>query len=539
MTPDQSQDEDALFALLDRYVALLHAGEQSSADAMLAARPELARWTDCLNALDEFVLAETLIVGPTATDETAAPVANDPCEFGRYRLLEEIGRGGMGVVYKARQAELDRLVAVKMILSSQFAGADDVKRFYREARAAGQLRHPHIVGIYEVGQVYGQHYFAMEYIAGQSLAALLKAGPLPPERAARMLLAVAQAVDFLHRHGILHRDLKPSNILVNDAGQPFVTDFGLAKLFQDDDERTQSGAILGTPAYMSPEQAGGRISEISARSDVYSLGAVLYEMLCGQPVFQNENPLNTLLQVLEGEPLRPRLVDRAIPIELERICLRCLEKSPDRRYASAADLADDLDRYLLREPLATPSTRLRDRLRRWARRETGLVARLAILAATAGIVQWQHLQSGRDWSYHRDIKVVFVLWAALAVVLQRLFHHERTAELARLAWAVADPLLLLVVLRLAGDDYAPLLIGYPLLVVASGLWFRTRLVVVSTAASLVSFACLQYGRSRPATQPHYPIIFATALFIIGGIVAYQVYRLRTLNRYFEQTRPPR
>ncbi|MGQ0633789.1 MAG: serine/threonine-protein kinase [Planctomycetaceae bacterium] len=553
MTPPVDSDE-TLFPVFDRYVGLLHCGDRQAAAELLAANPELAALADCLNALDSFAPAAagppapggathsqaTLIAHAAATgSDSAASGVVATREFGRYELLEEIGRGGMGVVYKARQCDLNRMVALKMILSSQLAGGDDVKRFYREARAAGRIRHPHIVGIHEVGQVHGQHYFAMDYVAGPSLAQRLRVGPLPAEEAARILLAVARAVDYLHTQGIVHRDLKPSNVLLDDAQRPLVTDFGLAKVFQEDDGHTQSGVIIGTPGYMAPEQAAGRISEISFASDVYSLGAILYEMLCGRPPFRDENPLNTILQVLEKEPDRPSLHSRGIPPELERICLRCLEKSPDRRYPSAAAFADDLDRFLRHEPLETPPEHWRDRLRRWVRRETGLVSRLAILAAAATIVEIRQALAQHHWTYHFEIRLVFVVWTLLGFVFQWLLRRERTAALARLAWAVTDPLLLAIALRFADQNYGPLLVGYPLLLVASGLWFDVRLVAVSTAACVLSFLGLLWWRNEPTEQPHYPIIFIAALVVIGGMVAFQVHRLRTLNRYFEQTQPPR
>jgi serine/threonine-protein kinase len=552
--PASDPDDSALFDAADRYVSLLQAGQRQEAAALLQAHPQLAGMAGYLDVLDDFaeVANRSPNVAPPQGYETGThPPSQSPDRrdetvptpfgqhFGRYELFEEVGRGGMGVVYRARQSDLNRTVALKMILASQFAGADDIRRFYREAQAAGQLRHPHIVGIHEVGQVHGQHFFAMEYVAGRNLGQRLRAGPLAADEAARLLSTVARAVDYLHTQGIVHRDLKPSNILLDEAGAPFVTDFGLAKLFQDDGDRTQSGAILGTPGYMAPEQAAGRISEISVRSDVYSLGAILYEMLCGRAPFRDDNPLNTILQVLETEPPRPLQLNPRIPPELERICLRCLEKLPELRYPSAAALAGELDRFLRREPLETQPAGLPERLRRWVRRDTGLVARLAILVAAATIMEVQHLVSHRPWTYHIEIKFVFALWTLLAFVFQWLLRRRRTEELAKLAWAVTDPLLLMVVLTLAEDDIGPLMIGYPLILAASGLWFNVRLVVVSASASLVSFALLLFLRHEPTRQPHYPVIFAAALAVIGWIVAFQVHRVRALSRYFEQSRWPR
>lgn len=549
-------DDRQLFELLDRYVAALHAGDETQCQRWLGEHPQLYELAICLDALGRLSPgpargpAESTAPRPSARGNTATFVPDASAietsgaqgdsafaaDFGKYELLEEIGRGGMGVVFKARQRDLDRVVAVKMILSNRLAGDDDVKRFYREARAAGSLRHPQIVGIHEVGQIHGQHYFAMDFIAGESLAEVTKDGPLDPERAARCLVGVARAVQFLHEHGIVHRDLKPSNILLDAAGIPHVTDFGLAKVFDDAGEKTQSGAILGTPGYMSPEQAAGRVRDISVRSDVYSLGAILYETLTGRPPFRDDNPLNTILQVLESEPTLPRKLNVRVPAELERICLKCLEKVPEHRYSSAAALADDLDRYLRREPIEARPAGLAGRIRRWIRRESGLAARLASLLATTTIVEVEHLLR-HHWTWHLEIKLTFAVWAALSLVFQWMLRREQTANLARWAWAVTDPALLMIVLWLA-EDIGPILVGYPVLIAASGLWFSVRLVLASTAGCIISYAILLALRGESTDQPHYPLIFVSALAVIGAIVAYQVHRVRTLSRYFDQSRRP-
>ncbi|HTU27647.1 MAG TPA: serine/threonine-protein kinase, partial [Pirellulales bacterium] len=396
-TEKRTADDERLAELLDRYVAALQTGDDALRRQLADEHPEVARLAGCLHALDglartasDAVLADGGISGgsPSAGRDRASD-ASPPATstFGRYELEAEIGRGGMGVVYKARQADLGRSVALKMILASRLASLADVRRFQREARAAGSLRHSHIVGIHEVGECHGQHYFTMDFIAGEDLARRLARGPLGAETAAALLLDVARAVDYLHAAGLVHRDLKPSNILIDERGEALVTDFGLAKFFQSEEERTETGMILGTPNYMSPEQAAGRTAEIGPPSDVYSLGAILYEMLTGRPPFSAADPFNVRLQVLEQEPPAPRSLNPRVPPELERICLGCLEKDPAARYPSAAALAADLARFLRGEPPEIPTATLVQRVRRWCRRRPALTAHLAGLALVMLIVQ--------------------------------------------------------------------------------------------------------------------------------------------------------
>ena len=430
-----------------------------------------------------------------------------------------------------------------MILSSRLASAEEVRRFQQEAKAAASLRHPGIVGIHEVGQVYGQHYFTMEYIEGRSLTKVLCRRPARSRPMPRgVLLTVARAVDYLHAHGIVHRDLKPSNILLDEHDQPFVTDFGLAKVFQDGADKTETGMVLGTPSYMAPEQARGQIADISPRTDVYGLGAVLYEMLTGRPPFHEENQLNTLLQVLEGEPTLPSQLNRRVHTELQRICLCCLEKYPADRYRSAAALADDLDRFLRHEPLEVRPAGLRQRVLRWSRRKPALVGRAAGLLLTALIVQVKYMLSGTDLTLHLQIMAVLGVWLLLSSIFQAMLRYEVRfgAERLRYAWASADVVLLTLALYISGLPLGPLLIGYPLLVTASGLWFRVRMVWFTTVLSLVSYAGLMWFRpeERASEPSHYPLLFAAVLTVLGFIVAYQIHRVRVLSRYFEQQRLP-
>ena len=314
-------------------------------------------------------------VGSSDSDDTSGTLTAPGKRFGDYELLEEIARGGMGVVYKARQVKLKRTVAVKMILAGQLASQEDVARFYSEAEAAAKLDHPGIVPIFEVSEHDGQHYFSMGYVDGISLTERVAGGPLPPREAAEIVRRVAEAVHYAHEHGVIHRDLKPGNILLTTDGQPKVTDFGLAKSVEGDSGLTASGQILGTPSYMPPEQAVGNLSEIGPRSDVYSLGAVLYCLLCGRPPFQSASAIETLKQVLEREPAPLRLLNPSVDRDLETICLKCLEKTSTERFATAQDFADELARFLAGEPIRSRRIGPATRAWRWLKRKP-LVAAL-------------------------------------------------------------------------------------------------------------------------------------------------------------------
>jgi len=319
------------------------------------------------------------IVGPSPLAPTA-PTSRKM--FGDYEILDTIARGGMGIVYKARQRKLNRVVALKMILAGQFADQADVERFYVEAEAAGNLRHPNIVGIHEVGECEGQHFFSMDYIEGHSLADMVREHALTPRRAAEYVRVISDAIHHAHQHGILHRDLKPSNVLVDHKDAPMVTDFGLAKRTEGQSQLTISGTIVGTPAYMPPEQASGKLDAISVRSDVYSLGGILYELLTGRPPFVSANPFETIKQVLESDPVAPRLLNSNIPVDLETICLKCLQKEAERRYGSAQELADELQRYLSGEPILARPVGAAERLWRWCRRNPRVAGSLGVTALT-------------------------------------------------------------------------------------------------------------------------------------------------------------
>jgi WD40 repeat protein/tRNA A-37 threonylcarbamoyl transferase component Bud32 len=303
-----------------------------------------------------------------------------------YEILEELGRGGMGVVYKARQTKLDRLVALKMILSGAHAGGDERRRFLREAEAVARLQHPNIVQIHEVGEADGHPFFSLEFCPGGSLEKKLNGTPWPGRRAAQLVQTLAAAMQAAHDRHIVHRDLKPANVLLAADGTPKVTDFGLAKKLDASAAQTQSGAVMGTPSYMAPEQAGAS-KAVGPAADVYALGAILYELLTGRPPFKAETPVDTIVQVVNDEPVPPSRLRPGVPRDLETIGLKCLEKDPRRRYVRAADLAEDLRRFQAAEPIAARPVGLAERALKWARRRPGVAALAAVsLAAAAALL---------------------------------------------------------------------------------------------------------------------------------------------------------
>jgi tRNA A-37 threonylcarbamoyl transferase component Bud32 len=382
---------DPLDAIIAEYLQQVEAGQVPDREALLSCHPSLAErlrafFADC-DRLDRQAGELRLSADPNRTTDATAPADELPRVryFGDYELLEVIARGGMGVVYKARQVTLNRLVALKMILRGELATAHDTARFQAEAEAAANLDHPNIVPIYEVGEHDGQHYYAMRFIDGTSLARRPRSAP---RSETQLVTAVARAVYHAHQRGILHRDIKPSNILVDLAGTPFVTDFGLAKRVDANRSLTESGAVIGTPRYMAPEQAAGR-KDLTVAADVYSLGVVLYERLTGQTPFTGETVLEVLRQVRETEPPRPSLLRPGLDRDLETVCLKCLQKEPAKRYAAAAALADDLERWLRGEPIEARPVGQVERLWRWCRHNptvAGLSSGLAMaLAAGTGI----------------------------------------------------------------------------------------------------------------------------------------------------------
>jgi serine/threonine-protein kinase len=367
-SPVASSTDERLATLLAELTDARRRGEPVDINAAIAKHPDLARELRELWAAAELADAMGRHARETSLLPVAEPSPTEPARpngpprlIGDYEILDVLGQGGMGIVYRARQRRLGRVVALKMLLRGASAGPEDVARFRTEVEAAARLDHPHIVPVFTVGEHEGCPYFTMRYVEGESLSKRLAEGPLPPREAAALLAPVARAIDAAHHCGVLHRDLKPANILIDPHGRPHVTDFGLAKRIDPEHPTlTQPGAVVGTPSYMAPEQAAGRRGEVGPASDVYGLGAILYQMLTGRPPFQAPSAIDIVLMVLDQDPLPPRLLNPKVDRDLEMIAVKCLQKPPELRYASAAALADDLEAYLEGRPISARSTRLAD-----------------------------------------------------------------------------------------------------------------------------------------------------------------------------------
>jgi serine/threonine-protein kinase len=544
--------EQRLADLLARLIEQRQHGQDPDMQAVVDQHPDLAE--ELRPLLQVAQLADGVARKSAAGQATApfpGPVEQSSAEplprcFGDFELREEIGRGGMGIVYKAWDRRLQRPVALKMILRGGQASAEDLQRFRTEAQAAAGLSQCNIVPVYDVGEHEGRAFFCMQYVPGQTLAALTARGPLPSRQAARYLVAVCRAVQHAHEQGILHRDLKPSNVLIDPAtDEPLVTDFGLAKRVtagqasasgaESDMALTQTGILVGTPSYMAPEQATAP-ARPSAASDVYSLGAILYEMLTGRPPFQAASALDVLLQVRGEEPVRPRLLNATIDPDLEFICLKCLEKQPGHRYASARALAEDLNRYLNSEPVLARTSNLGYLFGRIVR-EThhapvmenwgGLwiwhSLMLFLLCAVTNLLYWlevrDHITYLALWS------IGLMVWASILWNRRRhlgpvLFVERQMAH----AWAAG-------VIASVGTFVVEVLLGLPVLSLSPVLAVLAGMVFLFMAGMLSGWFYLAAGLCFAAVLPmaRLPEV-APLLFGIVSCIGFFVPGLRYYRR---------
>jgi serine/threonine-protein kinase len=532
------EDRDQVLArLLEQMTAEARAGKAPAFDSLAREHPDLS--AELRELWAAVMIADAVALHSTQTLNAAAPSAPSglgkpegdlPRRTGDYELLAELGRGGMGVVYQARQVSLDRMVALKMLLRGGMATEDDIARFRAEAEAVARIDHPNIVPIYEVGELDGQPYFSMKFVAGTTLAARLVDGPLSAREAAAVLAPICRAVHFAHQQGVLHRDLKPSNILIDLEGRPHVTDFGLAKRIAADATLTNTGAIVGTPSYMAPEQAAGNRGEIGPASDVYSLGTILYAMLTGHPPFQAASPVDTVLLVLEQDPLPPRLVNAAADRDLEMIALMALQKPPELRYRSAAAMAEDLEAYLAGEPIAARSggiSQVVARLFRETHHATvlenwGLLwmwhsAVLLALCLITNYLAWQHVTN--RWVY-------LALWAGGLFVWAPIFWALRhragpvTAVERQIAhlWgaSVAGSVLLFAVEWLMN---APVLSLAPVLGLLSGMVFVVKAGMLNgvfyVQAAALFLTALAMAQWPAVAHTIFGVVSALCFFVPG------------------------
>jgi eukaryotic-like serine/threonine-protein kinase len=397
ISQDPSASDSRLEEVLAQYLESLEQGTPLDRQQLLLRHPDLAqeltsffRNRDALEALaagfpDALTTAEVIARG-----ELESPFDQAVRYIGDYELQSELGRGGMGVVYRAKQLSLNRFVALKMILSGRHASPQELQRMRKEAEAVAQLDHPHIVPLHEVGSHEGLMFYSMKLVEGSNLAESMDSVRSDLKQVVCLMATIARAVHHAHQRGILHRDLKPGNILLDQDGQPHLTDFGLAKQISAPESLTQSGAVLGTPNYMAPEQARGS-KDVTTAADVYGLGAILYELLAGTPPFRSESWTEVVRKLQEDDPIPPQQVNRSVPRDLGMICLKCLEKLPERRYSSALELADDLERWLRHEPIQARPISPSRRLAKWVRRHPTLTSLCVVtLLALAGITwQWR------------------------------------------------------------------------------------------------------------------------------------------------------
>jgi len=466
-----------------------------------------------------------------------------PCCIGDYELLEIIGRGGMGVVYRARQLSLNREVAVKMIQENRPLNPDTRNRFFTEAQATARLDHPCIVPVYEVSEHLGQPFFTMQLIRGQTLADELRQGPLQQRRAARIIADVSRGIGYAHSLGILHRDIKPSNIMLDENGRVRITDFGLAKLIDSHDSLTRTGATVGTPSYMAPEQAAGRSAQVSPRSDVYSLGAVLYHLLAGRPPLIGDSPIQLAMQILEHEPPPLRLIEPGVDRDLEMIVSRSIQKPPDLRYASADALADDLEAFLRDEPVQARSGRLLEVLARCFRETHHAVVLenwgvlwmwhslvLLMVSLMTELLHWNGVQNRATYASLWTLGLgtwAFVFWALRhrmgpVTFVERQIAHVWGASL--LAITMLTPLEWLLGLKpLTLSPILPM-IGSMVFVVKAGV-LSGQFYVQAFALLLTSFAMALYPN---VAHLLFGVVSGLCFFVPGLKYFRQRYRSRTL-----------
>jgi len=454
-------------------------------------------------------------------------------DFGRYEVLEEMGRGAMGVVYKAREQELDRMVALKLIRKGGAATPECSDRFVAEARLAAQASHDGVVRMFDAGEYQGQRFLAMELLEGPTLADGLASSQMPPADAASTVSKLARAVHHLHQLGIVHRDLKPSNvILAGPDGQPRVTDFGLASTCAEP-QGSSDFTIAGTPGYMSPEQLGVEVAEIGPRSDIYALGVMLFEAATGSQPFRADTPNEVLMRSFDGRFDRPRTIDPKVPRKLEAIILKAMERKPANRYATAEALAEDLDRFIAGTPVDAGSGGLATAVRAYARRHLALTVRFCAFATFFLVALANWAMGFVDDTFLLGLGSTLVVWAGLTVALDHVAH--RSAVWPRV-WCLVDVALVTRVILLLDGVRSSLVLLYPLLIVSVGLWSRARLVWFASLASALGYAALVVDsvlwRTELARPVDAHVVFGAVTLATAGLTIVHLRRFEALRRLY-------
>lgn len=540
-----SEESKSIEQVIAEYVEAADAGQPQRAEEVLRRYPEYAeQLADFFQIHEHFEEATSEFKAPTRSSGSSAEFAlnientsqsGPPAFIGEYEILEEINRGGMGVVYKAKDQKLGRVVALKLIRSGELASAEEKQRFLSEAEAAASLTHPGIVPIYNVGTIHGLAFYTMAFIEGRSLAEVVEEGAMDAEDALRVIHRLCAALEHAHRKGVFHRDLKPANVLIDSNGQPIIIDFGLAKMAHRDTSLTATGQILGTPAYIAPEHAMGQANQSGPVADVYATGAILYCLCTGRPPFVGPTPFDILVQVLDSYPPKPSKLNKRISKNVDHVCLRALAKEPAERYQSAPELADDLQRILTGVPLERVQENPLRRIHNWWRREPILVAHVAAIGVTTAIVAIAHYLRGEESTLFPYRMILLVSWILASLGLQYWVHRAARRGAAVVTWLAVDVAIYTTLITFADPPRSMLMIGYPMMVVASSLFYQRRFVICMT--SLCVFGFLLLGWFFPLddfVKPDFSAIFVTGLIVICLCMVAMINRVRGMSRFYEQ-----
>jgi len=454
-------------------------------------------------------------------------------DWDAYEILYEVDRGGMGIVYRARHKELNRIVALKTIRSGEFANGNEIARFRREAQIAAQLVHPGIVPIYEIGERNNLIYYTMAFVEGCPLLELARSPTLSIAAKVQLVYQLTQALQYAHGQGVAHRDIKPSNILIDLHGSPILIDFGLAKSTHAESDLTQTGAMLGTPSYMAPEQIQYHHDHDLRLSDIYSLGAVFYYLLVGRPPFVGPTNFDIMLQLKDRQPVRPSRLNRQVDRELDTICLRAMEKIPSERYATAAEFGQDLERWINGSAVSSPTKSPWIRWIRWWKQEPGLVSHAVAICVVILVVLMSHLL-GYSLAHLPTQLTVLLTWLLICFPLQRWILQSKDTTVPAILWGLIDLFCVSWLIATAGPPRSLLLVAYPLMITASALFYRTRFVILMTTACILAFLVLTGLIEDPSFErASFRILFVCFLGIQCLTLTSLIFKVRNLFTYRE------